>query len=146
MLLRNLLIYLFVGIVVDVLLSIFSKDYNIPYVNFPLIRFVIPLAIGFVFERDYVERNWRRPRDILPLVLIVIVIGLVLFSPIGHAVELFIESEYFEIMNTHLRSAGIYIFDLISDVFIFFVVGMVLSKIAEFTRSRRKPEPRNQYK
>ncbi len=144
MLLRNLLIYLFIGIVVDALLSIFSKDYNIPYVNFPLIRFVIPLAIGFVFERDYVERNWRRPRDILPIVLIVIVIGLVLFSPIGHAVTLFIESEYFDIVNLHLRSIGAYIVDVISDVFIFFLVGMILSKIAEFTRaqSRRKPKPR----
>jgi len=146
MLLRNLLIYVFIGIIIDVLLSIFSKDYNLPVVNFPLIRFVIPLSIGFVFERDYVERNWRRPREILPLVLIVIVIGLILFSPIGHTVELFIESEYFEVMNTHLRSVGIYIFDLISNVFIFFVVGMVLSKIAEFTRSRRQPKPRNQHK
>ncbi len=144
MLLRNLLIYVFIGIIIDVLLSIFSRDYNLPVVNFPLIRFVIPLSIGFVFERDYVERNWRRPRDILPLILIIIVIGLILFSPIGHAVELFIESEYFETMNMHLRSIGIYIFDLISDVFIFFVVGMVLSKIAEL--SRRQPKPRNQHK
>ena len=113
---REWVVYILIAIIVDVLLTV-----ALPGIPFPVIRYILPLFLGYLFEE---KEDRKKARTIVPVILIAVMLLLMLYGPLNHIFVLFLESEYFSYMKQGLLDIATYLM----NITVAFVIGVVARK------------------